>query len=316
MEDLLALVRDEIGEDARLLTRDSAHTVARTARRRTARRGPGPGGGGPCSAVAAARGSCTPITCCRRSAGARWRPRAPRARGVVLHLHQYRLVCAIGVCFRDGHECMECHGTRTWPAVRHDCRGSHAESLTYAASLALWQRRLVAQADVVVVPSTFAGARLRRARRSDPPTDGGSQRRRRAGAGAPSDSASRRAGRLPAGAGKGRQHRDRRLRPGSTSRSPSPARGPSGRHWRPARAALAARSASWGRSPLPSWPACVPRRQSRSLPSRSAETFGLARRRGRWPPDCRSPPLVSARCPSSSPLPGLPHRATPRRSPW
>jgi glycosyltransferase involved in cell wall biosynthesis len=79
---------------------------------------------------------------------------------VVLHLHQYRLVCAIGVCFRDGHECTECHGTRTWPAVRHGCRGSRAETLTYAASLALWQRRLVAQADVVVVPSAFAGARL------------------------------------------------------------------------------------------------------------------------------------------------------------
>ena len=37
---------------------------------------------------------------------------------VVLHLHQYRLVCAIGVCFTRGEECTRCHGRNTLPGVR------------------------------------------------------------------------------------------------------------------------------------------------------------------------------------------------------
>jgi glycosyltransferase involved in cell wall biosynthesis len=80
---------------------------------------------------------------------------------VVLHLHQYRLVCAIGVCFTRGAECTRCHGRDTLPGVRLNCRGSLPESLAYAASLALWQRQLVAQADAILVPSAFAGERLR-----------------------------------------------------------------------------------------------------------------------------------------------------------
>lgn len=79
---------------------------------------------------------------------------------VVLHLHQYRLVCAIGVGFRDGHECTECHGRNTLPGVLHDCRGARGEALVYAAGLAAWQRMMLAQADAVVVPSAFARGRL------------------------------------------------------------------------------------------------------------------------------------------------------------
>ena len=79
---------------------------------------------------------------------------------VVLHLHQYRLVCAIGVQFRDGHECTECRGRNTVPGVRHNCRGARGEALVYAAGLAAWQRKMLAQADVVVVPSRFARERL------------------------------------------------------------------------------------------------------------------------------------------------------------
>jgi glycosyltransferase involved in cell wall biosynthesis len=79
----------------------------------------------------------------------------------VLHLHQYRLVCAIGVCFTRGAECTRCHGRDTLPGVRLNCRGSVPESLAYGASLALWQRRLVEQADAVIVPSRFARERLR-----------------------------------------------------------------------------------------------------------------------------------------------------------
>ena len=82
-------------------------------------------------------------------------------RAVVLHLHQYRLVCAIGVCFRDGHECLRCHGRNTLPGVVLNCRGSRAEAAAYGAGLMAWQRRLAAQADAFVVPSHFAESRLR-----------------------------------------------------------------------------------------------------------------------------------------------------------
>jgi glycosyltransferase involved in cell wall biosynthesis len=88
---------------------------------------------------------------------------AARAAGarVVLHLHQYRLVCANGVCFTRGHECTRCHGRNTLPGVLRNCRGSRAEALAYGAGLALWQRRTVEQLDAVVVPSEFARERLR-----------------------------------------------------------------------------------------------------------------------------------------------------------
>ena len=80
---------------------------------------------------------------------------------VVLHLHNYRLVCAIGTCFTRGEDCTRCHGRNTLPGVRLNCRGSRAESLVYGASLALWQRRLSDAADAFAVPSEFALGRLR-----------------------------------------------------------------------------------------------------------------------------------------------------------
>jgi glycosyltransferase involved in cell wall biosynthesis len=80
---------------------------------------------------------------------------------VVLHLHNYRLVCAVGTCFTEGADCTRCHGRDTRPGVRHNCRGSRAEALTYAAGLALQQRRLTEVADAIVVPSAFALDRLR-----------------------------------------------------------------------------------------------------------------------------------------------------------
>jgi glycosyltransferase involved in cell wall biosynthesis len=80
---------------------------------------------------------------------------------VVLHLHNYRLVCAVATCFTRGEDCTRCHGRNTLPGVRLNCRGSRAEALTYGAALALWQRRLAASADAFVVPSAFALGRLR-----------------------------------------------------------------------------------------------------------------------------------------------------------
>jgi glycosyltransferase involved in cell wall biosynthesis len=160
VKDLLWLVREHLGEDVELLERDSA-TLGR---------------GG--AALGLLRGGLAPEEVARavRLTGARvvhahnlhpalgWRAlAAARAAGarVVLHLHQYRLVCAIGVCFTRGEECTRCHGRDTLPGVRLNCRGSLPEGVAYGAALALWQRRLVAQADAVIVPSVFARERLR-----------------------------------------------------------------------------------------------------------------------------------------------------------
>ncbi|MDX6681035.1 MAG: hypothetical protein QOG94_1074, partial [Solirubrobacteraceae bacterium] len=60
-----------------------------------------------------------------------------------------------------GADCTRCHGRDTRPGVRLNCRGTGAEAAVYGAALALWQRRLLAHADAVVVPSAFAGERLR-----------------------------------------------------------------------------------------------------------------------------------------------------------
>ncbi|HUB77080.1 MAG TPA: glycosyltransferase, partial [Solirubrobacteraceae bacterium] len=80
---------------------------------------------------------------------------------VVLHLHQYRLVCAVGVCFTRGEQCTRCHGRNTLPGVLRNCRGSRAQALAYGTALALWQRRMIEQADALIVPSVFARERLR-----------------------------------------------------------------------------------------------------------------------------------------------------------
>jgi glycosyltransferase involved in cell wall biosynthesis len=79
----------------------------------------------------------------------------------VLHLHNYRLVCAVGTCFTRGADCTRCHGRDTSPGVRLNCRGTGPEAIAYGVSLALWQRRLVEHADAVVVPSQAAADRLR-----------------------------------------------------------------------------------------------------------------------------------------------------------
>jgi glycosyltransferase involved in cell wall biosynthesis len=158
--DLLWLVREQLGEPAELLERDSSRV----------RRGG--------AALALARGGAEPRDVARavRLSGARvvhahnlqptfgWRAlAAARAAGarVVVHLHQYRLVCAIGVCYTRGQECTRCHARNTLPGVRLNCRGNVGEALAYGAALSLWQRRLVEQADAVIVPSVFARERLR-----------------------------------------------------------------------------------------------------------------------------------------------------------
>jgi glycosyltransferase involved in cell wall biosynthesis len=160
VEDLMWVVRKQLGEPAELLSCSSAEL--------------GQAG----AALGLLRGGLRPhdVANAVSSAGARvvhahnlqpslgWRAlAAAREAGarVVLHLHQYRLVCAIGVCFTRGAECTRCHGRNTLPGVRLNCRASVPEAGAYATSLALWQRRIVEQADAFVVPSVFARERLR-----------------------------------------------------------------------------------------------------------------------------------------------------------
>jgi glycosyltransferase involved in cell wall biosynthesis len=157
--DLLWLVREQMGEPAELLTRSSDELGRGRA------------------AIGLLRGGLQPelVAGAVRSSGARvvhahnlhpalgWRAlAAARSEGarIVLHLHQYRLVCAIGVCFTRGAECTRCHGRNTLAGVRLNCRQSVPEAAAYGVALSLWQRRLVDQADVVIVPSAFARARL------------------------------------------------------------------------------------------------------------------------------------------------------------
>jgi glycosyltransferase involved in cell wall biosynthesis len=160
VEDLMWLVRAHLGEQAELLSRDSA-SVRRTQAAMALLRG----GERPADVAAAVRRSgarvlhahnLNPLLGWRalqaaRDAGAR----------VVLHLHQYRLVCAVGVCYTQGERCTRCHARNTMPGLVRGCRGSRAEAVSYAASLALWQSRVAGLADAVVVPSAFARERLR-----------------------------------------------------------------------------------------------------------------------------------------------------------
>jgi glycosyltransferase involved in cell wall biosynthesis len=55
---------------------------------------------------------------------------------VVATLHNYRLVCANAMLFRDGHACEDCVGTHPWHGVRHRCyRGSLAASTAAAGTI-------------------------------------------------------------------------------------------------------------------------------------------------------------------------------------
>lgn len=87
---------------------------------------------------------------------------AARAAGArtVLHLHNHRLYCAIGIATRDGRPCHDCAPRATQHGVVHRCRGSLAEALPYAVGLAAWQRRLLASADRVVVPTERLAATM------------------------------------------------------------------------------------------------------------------------------------------------------------
>ena len=236
---------------------------------------------------------------------------AARAAGarVVLHLHQYRLVCAIGVCFRDGAECTRCHGRNTAPGVALNCRGSRAEALAYGAGLALWQRRLVEHVDAFVVPSRFAGERLREL---GAPIDAPFvvPHVTRQFAAAVHGSAVARPRRWSPRGWLPRRAWTSRSKPAGSpgSRWSSPATARSARRLERRRRSGPARehvqaSASPAGSTMPSWRAAGGRRRRRRPIALGARRSGWPRPR-RWPPDCPSPPRGSARCLSSCPTTG------------
>jgi glycosyltransferase involved in cell wall biosynthesis len=80
--------------------------------------------------------------------------------GVVLHLHNFRLFCAIGIAFRDGVPCFSCGTRNTLPGLAHRCRGSVSEAAVYAAGLSLQQPRLLAHADRFITVSGFTARKL------------------------------------------------------------------------------------------------------------------------------------------------------------
>src|SRR5438105_3994443 len=88
--------------------------------------------------------------------------RAARAAGArtVLQLHNFRLVCAIGIAYRDGAVCHRCSGRNTLPGVRLRCRGTLGESVVYAAGLARQLPWTLAYSDRFIALSEATRAQL------------------------------------------------------------------------------------------------------------------------------------------------------------
>jgi glycosyltransferase involved in cell wall biosynthesis len=75
---------------------------------------------------------------------------------VVMHLHNLRLFCAIGVAARDGGPCFRCHHRNTLPGLLLNCRESLPEAAVYAAALARHQPAIIHAVDRFVAPSHYA----------------------------------------------------------------------------------------------------------------------------------------------------------------
>jgi glycosyltransferase involved in cell wall biosynthesis len=93
-----------------------------------------------------------------------WRALAAARRAgarTVLHLHNYRLFCAIGIAYRDGAPCFRCRRGRTLPGLRLRCRGSIPEAAVYAAALHRQQPRLFEHVDQFIAVSETLAAHLR-----------------------------------------------------------------------------------------------------------------------------------------------------------
>lgn len=87
---------------------------------------------------------------------------AARAEGAatVLHLHNYRIFCAVGTLWRDGADCTECAPRRMSRGVVHNCRGSLAEAVVYAGGLSRGQQPLIETVDRFAAPVSQLGTDL------------------------------------------------------------------------------------------------------------------------------------------------------------
>jgi glycosyltransferase involved in cell wall biosynthesis len=87
---------------------------------------------------------------------------AARAAGahVVMHLHNFRLFCSIGVSFRFGQPCFRCHHRWTAPGLALNCRGSLPEAAAYTYALSAHQAQVFDSVDRFITPSRYAAAQL------------------------------------------------------------------------------------------------------------------------------------------------------------
>ena len=149
------------GIEHRLLERDSAEATAMSAATSLLGGGTRPGEVGDAvrelGATVAHFHSFQPLFGARAMQAAR----AAGAR-VVVHLHNFRLFCAISVAFRDGAPCFRCRGRLTLPGVALNCRGNVPEAVVYGVGLARQQPAILAAADRFVAPSRFAAGQLAR----------------------------------------------------------------------------------------------------------------------------------------------------------
>jgi glycosyltransferase involved in cell wall biosynthesis len=81
---------------------------------------------------------------------------------VVLHVHNFRLFCAIGVAFRLDEPCFRCHHGRTLPGFVLNCRGSLPEAAVYANALSRQLPRVLDTVDRFVAPSRYSVGQLTR----------------------------------------------------------------------------------------------------------------------------------------------------------
>ena len=140
IDDLAWLIREHLGEDVEILERDSGALSQRRAAAGLLRGGLGPEE----VAEAVRRTGARVVHAHNVNPTLGWRAlAAAREAGarVVLHLHNYRLVCAVGTCFTRGEDCTRCHGSDTLPGVALNCRGgSWPSPRPTRPRSSLWQR--------------------------------------------------------------------------------------------------------------------------------------------------------------------------------
>lgn len=81
---------------------------------------------------------------------------------VVMHVHNYRLICPIDVSLRNGTLCELCDGGREYRCALNNCRGNIFESIGYAARAAMARRWRLFHDNVTLFlpPSHFVKRRL------------------------------------------------------------------------------------------------------------------------------------------------------------